>query len=111
MEVKEKKLENPHAPANPLCNRQSGGDVHNAASVTGKRRKTKVDGRTTRHASYRISQRIRKRIEEIFGWVKVQGGQDKTKFRGRQRVDASFTLALAAYNLVRLPKLLAEMPP
>jgi len=77
---------------------------------TGKRRKTKIDARTTRHASYQISQRIRKRIEEIFAWVKVQGGQSKTKFRGRDRVDASFTLALAAYNLIRLPKLLGASP-
>ena len=48
-------------------------------------------------------------------WAKVQGvlssRQDKTKFRGRERVDASFTLALAAYNLVRLPRLLTEAPP
>ena len=85
--------------------------VQDHLTKTGKRRKTLVDGRTTRHAGYAISQRIRKRIEEIFGWVKVQGGQDKTKFRGRRRVESSFTLALAAYNLVRLPRLLAEAPP
>lgn len=85
--------------------------VQDHFTKTGKRRKTRIDGRATRHAGYAISQRIRKRIEEIFGWVKVQGGQDKTKFRGRRRVDASFTLALAAYNLIRLPKLLAEIPP
>ena len=85
--------------------------VQDHLTKTGKRRKTKIDGRTTGHPGYQISQRIRKRIEEIFGWVKVQGGQGKTKFRGRERVDASFTLALAAYNLVRLPKLLAEVPP
>ena len=85
--------------------------IQDHLTKTGKRRKTKIDGRTTRHAGYRISQRIRKRIEEIFGWVKVQAGQNKTRFRGRQRVDASFTLALAAYNLIRLPKLLAEIPP
>jgi transposase len=85
--------------------------VQDYLTKTGKRRKTKIDGRATRHPGYAVSQRIRKRIEEIFGWVKVQGGQDKTKFRGRRRVDASFTLALAAYNLVRLPKLLAEAPP
>jgi transposase len=85
--------------------------VQDHLTKTGKRRTTRIDGRTTRHAGYAISQRIRKRIEEIFGWVKVQGGQDKTKFRGRQRVDASFTLALAAYNLIRLPKLLADIPP
>jgi len=85
--------------------------VQDHLTKTGKRRKTKVDARTTRHPGYVISQRIRKRIEEIFGWVKVQGGQNKTKFRSRDRVNASFTLALAAYNLVRLPKLLAEIPP
>ena len=84
--------------------------IQDHLTKTGKRRKTKIDRRTTRHAGYRINQRIRKRIEEIFGWVKVQGGQNKTKFRGRRRVEASFTLALAAYNLVRLPKLLAEAP-
>ncbi len=85
--------------------------VQDHLTKTGKRRKTKIDGRTTRHPGYIVSQRIRKRVEEIFGWVKVQGGQDKTKFRGRDRVNASFILALAANNLVRLPKLLAEMPP
>ena len=84
--------------------------IQDHLTKTGKRRKTKIDRRTTRHAGYAVSQRIRKRIEEIFGWVKVQGGQNKTKFRGRRRVEASFTLALAAYNLVRLPKLLAEAP-
>ncbi len=85
--------------------------VQGHVTKTGKRRRTKIDGRTTRHAGYGVSQRIRKRIEEIFGWVKVQGGQQKTRFRGRRRVEAAFVLALAAYNLVRLPKLLAEAPP
>ncbi len=76
----------------------------------GKQRPTKVDGRTTGHAGYGVGQRRRKRIEEVFGWVKIQAGQAKTRFRGRRRVAASFTLALAAYNLVRLPKLLAVAP-
>ena len=84
--------------------------VQDHLSKTGKRRKTLIDGRTTRHPGYAISQVIRKRIEEIFGWVKVQGGQQKTRFRGRRRVEASFTLALAACNLIRLPRLL-EAPP
>lgn len=75
---------------------------------TGKRRKTAIDGRTLRHAGYAISQCCRKRIEEVFGWAKTQAGLAKTRFRGRRRVEASFTLGLAAYNLVRLPKLLAE---
>jgi IS5 family transposase len=75
-------------------------------SKTGKPRKTAVDGRTTRHAGYDISQRCRKRIEEVFGWIKSSAGLAKVKLRGRARVDAAFTLALAAYNLIRLPKLL-----
>ena len=48
--------------------------------------------------------------EEVFGWVTIQGGRRKTKFRGRQRVDASFTMALVAYNLIRHPKRLARVP-
>jgi transposase len=75
-------------------------------SKTGKRRKTAVDGRTTRHSGYDISQRCRKRIEEVFGWIKNSAGLAKVKLRGRERVDAVFTMALAAYNLIRLPKLL-----
>ena len=73
----------------------------------GKRRKTLIDGRTRRHPGYRSSQRCRKRIEEIFGWVKCSAGMAKVKLRGRARVDAAFTFALVAYNLIRLPKLLA----
>ncbi len=74
---------------------------------TGKRRKTAIDRRTLRHAGYEVSQRCRKRIEEVFGWIKGSAGLAKVKLRGRARVDAAFTLALAAYNLIRLPKLLA----
>jgi transposase len=77
---------------------------------TGKRRKTAVCGRTTRHAGYAVSRRCRKRIEEVFGWIKSSAGQSKTKFRGVDRVRSQFTLALAAYNLIRLPRLLAEVP-
>jgi hypothetical protein len=77
-------------------------------SKTGKRRKTAIDARTTRHSGYDISQRCRKRIEEVFGWIKSSAGLAKVKLRGRDRVDAVFVLALAAYNLIRLPKLLAS---
>jgi hypothetical protein len=59
-----------------------------------------------RHPGYALSQRIRKRIEEAFGWMKTIGGQEKTKFRGRERVGWAFTFTAAAYNLTRLPKLL-----
>ncbi|HKQ46066.1 MAG TPA: IS5 family transposase [Rhizomicrobium sp.] len=77
-------------------------------STTGKPRRTAIDGRTLRHAGYTISQRCRKRIEEVFGWIKASAGLAKVKFRGRARVDTAFTLTLAAYNLIRLPKLLAS---
>ena len=65
-----------------------------------------IDGRTTRHAGYAISQRVRKRIEGAISWIKTIAGQERTKFRGRERVGWSFTLAAAAYYLARLPKLL-----
>jgi transposase len=79
---------------------------HVAQNTSGRR--SAIDGRTTRHAGYAVSQRIRKRIEEAFGWLKTVGGQEKTKFRGVARVGWAFTFAAAAYNLVRLPKLIAE---
>ena len=79
---------------------------HVARNTSGRR--SAVDGRTTRHGGYAASQRIRKRIEEAFGWIKTVAGQDKTKFRGRDRVGWAFTFAAAAYNLVRLPKLMTE---
>jgi len=75
------------------------------AQNTNKRRSA-IDGRTTRHPGYGMSQRIRKRIEEGFGWIKTVAGQRQTRFRGRARVGWAFTFAAAAYNLVRLPKLI-----
>jgi hypothetical protein len=77
---------------------------HVAQNTSG--RSSAIDGRTTRHAGYTVSQRIRKRIEEAFGWIKTVAGQEKTRFRGRDRVSWAFTFAAAAYNLVRLPKLM-----
>ena len=65
-----------------------------------------MDGRTTRHSGYAISQRTRKRIEEAFGWIKSVGGLRKTRHRGTARVGWMFTLTAAACNLIRLPKLL-----
>jgi IS5 family transposase len=78
---------------------------HVAQNISGRR--SAIDRRTTRHAGYGQSQRIRKRIEEAFGWIKTIAGQRKTKFRGRDRVGWAFAFAAAAYNLVRLPKLMA----
>jgi len=79
---------------------------HVAQNTSG--RSSTIDGRTTRHGGYAVSQRIRKRIEEAFGWIKTIAGQEKSRFRGRDRVGWAFTFAAAAYNLVRLPKLIAE---
>jgi IS5 family transposase len=79
---------------------------HVAQNVSGRR--SAIDGRTTRHPGYGASQRVRKRIEEAFGWIKTVGGQAKTRFRGLQRVGFAFTFAAAAYDLVRLPRLWAE---
>lgn len=84
--------------------------IQGVVSKTGKVRKTAIDGRTLRHAGYAISQRIRKRIEEVFGWIKKPGGLAKTKVRGRAKVEAVFAFAVAAYNLIRIPKLLAAEP-
>src|ERR1700675_4197377 len=84
--------------------RSMNATPHVAQNANG--RSSSIDGRTTRHAGYAISQRIRKRIEEAFGWIKTVAGQERTKFRGRERVGWSFTLAAAAYNLARLPKLM-----
>jgi transposase len=76
---------------------------HVAAKLKG----SAIDGRTTRHAGYAVSQRIRKRIEEAFGWGKTVGTAAKTMLRGTARVGFQFTLNMAAYNLARLPRLLA----
>ena len=71
-------------------------------------RRSAIDGRTTRHEGYKISQRFRKRIEEVFGWVKTVGNQRKVKHRGIRKVGWNFTLALSAYNLVRMKNILAQ---
>jgi transposase len=68
-------------------------------------RASAIDARTTRHPGYTVSLILRKRIEEAFGWIKTIGGQAKTHFHGTPRVDWMFTLAAAAYDLIRLPKL------
>jgi transposase len=73
-------------------------------------RRSAIDRRTTRHPGYAASQRLRKRIEEAFGWMKTIAGLRQTKLRGLARVDWAFTFAAAAYNLVRLPRLLAVSP-
>ena len=69
-----------------------------------------LDGRTTRHAGYQVSQRKRKRIEEVFGWLKTVGMLRKTRHRGVFKVGWVFTFAAAAYNLVRMKNLLSAIP-
>ena len=64
-----------------------------------------IDRRTTRHPGYPVSQRARKRVEEIFGWLKTVGGLRKTRYRGVRRVGWMFTFATAVYNLVRIRNL------
>ena len=77
---------------------------HVAQNISGRR--SAIDKRTTRHPGYIASQRIRKRIEEAFGWIKAVGGLRQTKLRGLAKVDWAFSFTAAAYNLVRLPKLI-----
>jgi hypothetical protein len=77
---------------------------HVAQNTNGPR--SAIDGRTTRHPGYAVSLRIRKRIEEAFGWAETVAGLRKARHRGLPKIDWQFTFAMAAYNLVRLPKLL-----
>lgn len=85
--------------------RELGATPHVAQNTAGRR--SAIDGRTTRHPGYAASIRVRKRIEEVFGWIKGSAGQRKAKVRGLAKVRFAFTFAAATYNIVRLPKLLA----
>jgi hypothetical protein len=69
------------------------------------RQRSAIDGRTTRHAGHAVSMRIRKRIEEPFGWIKTIGGGRKLRYRGRERNRAWFRLTTAVYNLIRITTL------
>lgn len=84
--------------------RQAGAIPHVAQNTAGRR--SAIDRRTTRHAGYTISQRIRHRVEPIFGWMKTVGMVRKTHFKGRRKVDWMFTFTAAVYNLVRMRNLL-----
>ena len=76
--------------------------------VAAKIARSSIDARTTRHAAYAVSQRKRKLVEEAFGWAKAIAGIAKVKVRGLARVRHHFILAMTAYNLIRMPRLLAE---
>lgn len=81
---------------------------HVAQNTSGRR--SAIDGRTTRHEGYRLSQRIRKRVEEIFGWMKTVGGFRRTRYRGLGRTGLAGYLVGTAYNLVRMARLLTKAP-
>ncbi|HEY0580935.1 MAG TPA: IS5 family transposase [Chloroflexota bacterium] len=83
--------------------RAQGVTPHVAQNTTGRR--SAVDGRTTHGPGYIASQKVRRRIEEIFGWMKTVGGFRKTRYRGLERVNFAGYLVGAAYNLVRLARL------
>ena len=75
------------------------------------RRRSTIDARTTRHVGYSVSQRVRKRVEEIFAWIKTIGGLRKTRHKGATLVGWMWTFVAAAYNLVRMRTLLAAAAP
>lgn len=84
--------------------REAGVTPH-VAQFENARRSSAIDGRTTRHAGYSVSQRIRKRIEQVFGWMKTIGGMRRTRYKGRQRTQLAAHFIGAAYNLLRIAKL------
>lgn len=86
---------------------EEGVTPHVAQNISG-RRASNIDGRTTRHPGYAISQRIRKRVEEIFGWMKTVGNFRKTRYRGKARTGLWAYFEAAAYNLVRMGNLLTN---
>jgi transposase len=88
-----------------LTLRQLEVTPHVAQNTT--KRSSRIDERTTRHAGYELSQRKRKRIEEVFGWIKTVGLMRKTRHRGSRRVGWMFTFTAAVYNLVRMRNLAA----
>lgn len=88
--------------------------MNTTAHVAQKQLRSAIDGRTTRHAGYRQSQRVRKRVEEIFGWMKTVGGSRKLRYRGTARNGLWFEVLATAYNLVRMAKIAAvtgQRPP
>ena len=102
------------------CRATIGGDKHyddrdfvecvrtlNVTPHVAQKERTALDARTTRHSGYGVSQRFRKRVEEVFGWLKTVGLLRQTRHRGRDRVGWMFTFAVAVYNLVRLRTLRA----
>jgi len=88
--------------------RAMGVTPHVAQFPDTQRRRSAIDGRTTRHPGYEVSQRKRKLVEQAFGWMKTVGLLRKLHHRGGPLVDWIFTFHAAAYNLIRLRRLLAQ---
>ena len=86
--------------------RQLRATPHVAQYAATPRRRSAIDGRTTRHPGYAISQQKRKLVEQGFGWMKTVGGLRKLRHRGGRLVDWIFTFTAAAYNIVRMRRLL-----
>ena len=80
---------------------------HVAQNIHAKKRTSSIDGRTTRHAGYEVSQRKRMRIEEIFGWAKTIGLMRRPMLRGTRKMDWMFTFCLSVFNVVRISNLVA----
>ena len=72
------------------------------------RRRSAIDGRTTRHVGYPISQVVRRKIEEIFGWLKTFGGVARSKYRGIARTELYAKFAVATFNILKISKLIAK---
>ena len=90
--------------------RKRGVTPHVAQNTSG--RSSAIDGRTTRHVGYRLSQRARKQVEEIFGWMKTVGGFRRTRYKGLDRTGLAAPIKIGvvatAYNLVRMLKLVPK---
>ena len=90
-----------------VAEQRERGVTPHVAQNSGRKGGSAIDGRTTRHPGYAISQRIRKRVEEIFGWFKTIGGFRRTRCRGVDRTGLLGYLVATAYTLVRLSRLVA----
>jgi IS5 family transposase len=88
---------------------RSRGITPHVAANTERRGGSAIDGRTTRHAGYAVSQRLRKRVEEILGWSKTVVGMRRSRFKGRERTQLFALIVGTAYNLMRMAKILREL--
>jgi transposase len=97
-----------HYDNDDFCNelRKRNVTPHVAMNIHSRKHKSAIDGRTTRHEGYEISQRKRKRVEEIFGWLKAFSIMRRPHFRGLDRIDYIFKFSVSVYNILRIRNLL-----